>query len=331
MLGFSKPKRRTSSHSSSHKGKERDRDGERERERRHRESRSDPRVKTSYTNDPAASKPTAKQLTEDELENIAVTFENIIAHVNGVGHDTVTATSVRSMMEDIYRWLLYDADMQLTIPTVDGDTSVKKMWPQGAKVNTRRKESNKKDANERALDTNSNADVASVVSSTVPSNAGDHPQRIPSHPKYMVDPRAHHARTGSVTYAAPRQVSGPPPPPSQPYEQAYQVEQRPMDGYPQTYSIPLAYQGTSHVPRDQGFQFQPHEARSEHATGSIGIGLGAGGNAGNRVSILDKSYLQSVEEIPETPEPKPRKTRRVVRRVPKATAATVSRDVHDEE
>lgn len=96
-----------------------------------------PSRKSSHSNgDPRGDRASdRKAISSTELR---VTFENVIHSVSMYPGDTLDKSSVIKCLRSMYDWMVFDSDMQLDMPAIPGSSQTK-MWPHGAKVDTRRR------------------------------------------------------------------------------------------------------------------------------------------------------------------------------------------------
>lgn len=105
-------------------------------------------------------------------ESLQVTFENIISLINVDKGGSYSPESVAEMLRDVYSWMVFNPNLQITLPAERGSASTRKMWPHGSKVDTRAKAKDLTgELSKRVLkdlDKESTANVASsVISSTL--------------------------------------------------------------------------------------------------------------------------------------------------------------------
>lgn len=104
---------------------------------------------------------------------LRVTFENLLHSTSKCDDDVLDKNSVMSCVVDIYNWMVFDRDMQITLPMAPGSTE-SKMWPHGAKVDTRkRSESNIDVGSSKMLKQVDPSHVVCIASSVVSSNMDD--------------------------------------------------------------------------------------------------------------------------------------------------------------
>lgn len=127
----------------------------------------------------SAATENAKEAGEEKAEvrrraisskDMRITFENVIHSASMYSSGTVDKGSVVACLESLYNWMVFDPDMQLSLPVAPGSALVK-MWPHGATINTRRKSASciDKTSSRKLKDIDEEAIVgiaSSVVSST---------------------------------------------------------------------------------------------------------------------------------------------------------------------
>lgn len=123
---------------------------------------------------------------EERAENIAVTFENILSHLKTCNEPAISKSSVADMVADLYRWISYDKNMQISLPSGHGTNQSLKMWPEGARISSRRPANSSAKPGERALNRDVDYDTMSVISSTVASSIQDQHVAGFSRPTYMI-------------------------------------------------------------------------------------------------------------------------------------------------
>lgn len=69
--------------------------------------------------------------------DLRVTFENVICSVSAYQEDLLDKETVIKCLKSLYDWMVFDSDMQLWLPVPPGPNQAK-MWPHGARVNTRK-------------------------------------------------------------------------------------------------------------------------------------------------------------------------------------------------
>lgn len=102
-----------------------------------------------------------------------VTIENLISAIKEVPGNRLDKESVVDTIRDMYTWIMFDKDIQLTLPKAPGDPGTSKMWPHGAVVDSRkRRPSMPKGKDPRVLQ-DIDEDTVSVVTSSVVSSTID--------------------------------------------------------------------------------------------------------------------------------------------------------------
>lgn len=125
------------------------------------------------------SRKEAEKALETKNENIAVTLENAQAHIASLSASSLDAESVHQFIEDIYRWIVYDRNMRIRLPSVAGSNRTHTMLPEGAIVRTRNMGDNPTKEGERKLSSRVDIDTVSVVSSS--AEYVHRPPPVPSH------------------------------------------------------------------------------------------------------------------------------------------------------
>jgi len=106
--------------------------------------------------------------------DMRVTFENLIHSISAYSEDELDKDSVVKCLRSMYDWIVFDADMQLDLPIVPGSGQMK-MWPHGAKVDTRRgADVTPGEKSSRKLQEVDEKCIINVANSVVSSNLEDH-------------------------------------------------------------------------------------------------------------------------------------------------------------
>jgi len=136
-----------------------------EKERRHRRHRSS-------RSEAISSSGAGRTELAVGSEDLRATFENVIAAVEKDDEEELSKDSVAELVRSMYEWMVFDPDRQVTLPSSSGSQVVRKMWPQGSKIDTR-KSKDKRDvkSSSRSLrdvgDEYESIVASSVVSSTL--------------------------------------------------------------------------------------------------------------------------------------------------------------------
>lgn len=103
-------------------------------------------------------------------EDLQATFENLMCVIKEKGDVVFSNTTVSNMLESIYEWMVFDENLQIIIPSEPGSATVQKMWPQGSKIDTRKKKDRSVvESSSRRLK-EVDGDYASTVASSVISS-----------------------------------------------------------------------------------------------------------------------------------------------------------------
>jgi len=73
------------------------------------------------------------------VDNMQSTFENMIAVIDKERTLSFTKDSVADMLKTVYEWLVIDPNTKITLPAVPQSGVQKSMWPEGSKIDTRRR------------------------------------------------------------------------------------------------------------------------------------------------------------------------------------------------
>lgn len=117
-------------------------------------------------------------ITSDELKT---TFENLKTVISSDEEAYFEKESVVGMLESIYWWMVSDKNLQITVPSAPGSRNVRKMWPHGSTIDTRKREDlHRRKSDPRYLKELTD-DEASTVASSVVSSAPDDECSVPRH------------------------------------------------------------------------------------------------------------------------------------------------------
>lgn len=112
-------------------------------------------------------------------EHLQATFENVICYIREMGDTSLAASTVLEMLETMYEWMVFDENTQITMPSEPGSTTVQKMWPQGSRIDTRRKKDRSTtQSSARSLKRVDSEYASTVASSVISSSLGDDGMRI---------------------------------------------------------------------------------------------------------------------------------------------------------
>lgn len=114
----------------------------------------------------SSSKKSLRRITIDELK---ISFENLIGIIENCDKPQVLTSSVVEMLKTMYTWVVFDSDTQISIPYEAGGVP-KKMWPHGSRVDSRRKTVHMDSDDYRQLKKLDDDEMSSVTGSVVSSN-----------------------------------------------------------------------------------------------------------------------------------------------------------------
>nr|POF11847.1 hypothetical protein CFP56_78077 [Quercus suber] len=106
-------------------------------------------------------------------ENLQSSFENLVCVLSKCDGDEFDKQSVIEMVRSIYDWMVFDPSLQLHLPSAPGSSTVKKMWPHGSTIDTRKRHDRRgSELSPRRLK-DLDQDDASAVSGSVVSSTAD--------------------------------------------------------------------------------------------------------------------------------------------------------------
>lgn len=209
--------RNSSRHASSHES-----DGERKSHRKHRErgnskDYSEDQEPTRRYNSESANPMsqikvpaigcggTLDCLVEEEARDIVVkpedlqaTFENLMCVIKEKGQVAFSGDTVHNMLGSLYEWMVFDENSQIIIPSEPGSTTVQKMWPQGSRIDTRKKKDRSAvESSSRRLK-EVDGEYASTVASSVISSTMEEDGMVIRKGSIMYAERTHHTPSGHV-------------------------------------------------------------------------------------------------------------------------------------
>ena len=106
-------------------------------------------------------------------ENLQATFENLLSVISSGNESSFSRDTVRNMLESVYEWMVFDKSLQIVIPSAPGSQVTRKMWPQGSRVDTRKKRSSSLTGQSPLSLKDVSEDHASTVASSVVSSTID--------------------------------------------------------------------------------------------------------------------------------------------------------------
>jgi len=74
-----------------------------------------------------------------EPRDLQTTFENLMCVIKDAEEGSFSKATVLSMLESVYEWMVFDENSQIVVPSGAGSRTMRKMWPQGSKIDTRKK------------------------------------------------------------------------------------------------------------------------------------------------------------------------------------------------
>jgi hypothetical protein len=106
-------------------------------------------------------------------EDLQATFENLMCVIREGKEESFSSASVVAMLESVYEWMVFDGNFQVIVPSEPGSSTVRKMWPQGSKIDTRKKKDRSQvESSSRRLK-EVDGEYASTVASSVISSTMD--------------------------------------------------------------------------------------------------------------------------------------------------------------
>jgi hypothetical protein len=179
--------------------------------------------------------------------DMRLTFENIICAVSAYPEVMLDKDSVVNCLKSVYDWMVFDSDMQLNLPIVPGSAQLK-MWPHGAKVNTRRQSDVVVGENSpRKLKDIDEKCMVNIASSVVSSNLEDQRSVKSKGEVITVAPK------GTLQYQSPQAVRYPSSVPSSQYTGPIRM-------------VPEAYQYNQGIESGRNVQFQQQDEQAYHYT-----------------------------------------------------------------
>lgn len=103
-------------------------------------------------------------------DDMKVTFENIISYLGSMKTSELDKDSVTDLVKDVYTWMVFDPNGQISMPVAPGEKKACKMWAHGAVVDSRRSGPFSPENGDPRMLEELNADVASTVATSVVSS-----------------------------------------------------------------------------------------------------------------------------------------------------------------
>lgn len=123
------------------------------------------------------SRVTREETSRDESgvqsDNLRITVENLIAVIRNLDGCVLDKDSVADTIRGLYNCFIFDPNQTIPIPRLPGDSMADLMWPHGAKIDTRKRDSTAVDQGDRRVLRDVTGDeLRNVARSVVSSSHG---------------------------------------------------------------------------------------------------------------------------------------------------------------
>ncbi|KAH9875769.1 hypothetical protein IAQ61_003233 [Plenodomus lingam] len=131
-------------------------------------------------------------------EDLQATFENLMCVIKEKGQVAFSGDTVHNMLGSLYEWMVFDENSQIVIPSEPCSTTVQKMWPQGSRIDTRKKKDRSAvESSSRRLK-EVDGEYASTVASLVISSTMEEDGMVIRKGSIIYAKRTHHNPSGHV-------------------------------------------------------------------------------------------------------------------------------------